>query len=222
MAKQDHCGNRFQRMDRVQRVQNLGHYLIITDTKETEGNYITGLKNTLPKSLQGRLIIKVIEDQRTQDLIKVCKEKAASNPQYAKLWIMFDRDEVKDFDDIINNANRQGINVAWSNCCLEVWFEAYFQNMTHCDTSEKCWKQFAKLFKQKTGKGYKKANTDIYNLLKEYVDEEKAIDRARHRHNEFKENVNKASEMNPCSTVYLLVDEIQKTIKANESRVTNV
>lgn len=222
MAKKDHCGNRTQRMNRLQRVRDLGHYLIVTDTKETEGNYITGLKNTLPKSLQGRLVIKVIEDQRTQDLIKVCKEKATSNPQYAKLWIMFDRDEVKDFDDIIKSANREGINAAWSNCCLEAWFEAYFQNMTYCNTSEECWKRFAKLFKQKTGKEYKKANTDIYNLLKEYGDEEKAIDRARYRHNEFKENVNKTSEMNPCSTVYLLVDEIQKTIKANESRVTNV
>ena len=147
-------------------------------------------------------MIKVIEDQRTQDLIKVCKEKAALNPQYAKLWIMFDRDEVKDFDDIINNANRQEINVAWSNCCLEVWFEAYFQNMTHCDTSEQCWKQFAKIFKKHTGKEYKKADTDIYNLLKT--------------------RGNEASDMNPCSTVYLLVDEIQKTIKANESRLQNV
>ena len=112
MSKKDHCGNRTQRRNRLQRVRNLGHYLIVTDTKETEGNYIYGLKNTLPKSLQGRLVIKVIENQRTQDLIKVCKEKAALNPQYAKLWIMFDRDEVKDFDDIINNANREGINVA--------------------------------------------------------------------------------------------------------------
>lgn len=135
---------------------------------------------------------------------------------------MFDRDEVKDFDDIIKNANREGINVAWSNCCLEVWFEAYFQNMTCCNTSEECCKRFAKLFKQKTGKEYKKADAGIYNFLKEYGYEEEAIDRARHRHNAFKEIVNKASEMNPCSTVYLLVDEIQKTIKANESRVTNV
>lgn len=37
-----------------------------------------------------------------------------------------------------------------------------------------------------------------------------------------KKNASKTSEMNSCSTVYLLVDEIQKTIKANESRVTNV
>lgn len=222
MAKKDHCGNRTQRMNRLQRVRDLGHYLIVTDTKETEGNYIAGLKNTLPKSLQGRLVIKVIEDQRTQDLIKVCKEKAASNPQYAKLWIMFYRDEVKDFDNIINDANKQGINAAWSNCCLEVWFEAYFQNMTHYDTSEQCWKQFAKIFKKNTGKEYKKADTDIYNLLKKSGNEEKAIDTARKRHNEFKKHVKKASEMNPCSTVYLLVDEIQKAIKTNESRFYNV
>lgn len=40
MSKKDHCGNRTQRMNRLKRVRNLGHYLIVTDTKETEGNYI--------------------------------------------------------------------------------------------------------------------------------------------------------------------------------------
>lgn len=213
MAKKDHVGNISKRNNRLKRIPDLGYYLIVTDTKGTEGNYINGLKNTLPYELQGRLVIKVINDIRTHDLVKECSEQAKSILQYSKPWIMFDRDEVTDFDNIIRNAEKQGINAAWSNRCLEVWFEAYFQNMTYCDTSEECWKRFAKLFKEKTGKEYKKSDLEIYNLLKLYGDEEKAIKRAAKKHQEQTKMESKPSAMNPCSTVYLLVDEIQKKIK---------
>lgn len=213
MAKKDHSGNMNKRVNRLTRIPDLGYYLIVTDTKGTEGNYINGLKNTLPAEMQGRLVIKVINDVRTLDLVKECKDQATLLPQYSKPWIMFDRDEVISFDNIIKSAEIKGINVAWSNRCLEVWFEAYFRNMTYCDTSEECWKKFAKLFKEKTGKEYKKSNPEIYNLLKLYGDEEKAIKRAAKKHQEQTKMDSKPSAMNPCSTVYLLVDEIQKKIK---------
>ena len=213
MAKKDHSGNMSKRVNRLTRIPDLGYYLIVTDTKGTEGNYINGLKNTLPAEMQGRLVIKVINDIRTLDLVKECKEQATLLPQYSKPWIMFDRDEVTGFDNIIGSAEKQGINVAWSNRCLEVWFEAYFRNMTYCDTSEECWKRFAKLFEQKTGKAYKKSDPEVYNLLKLYGDEEKAIKRAEKKHQEHIRMGNSPSAMNPCSTVYLLVDEIQKKIK---------
>ena len=213
MAKKDHSGNMSKRVNRLTRIPDLGYYLIVTDTKGTEGNYINGLKNTLPAEMQGRLVIKVINDIRTLDLVKECKEQATLLPQYSKPWIIFDRDEVTGFDNIIGSAEKQGINVAWSNRCLEVWFEAYFRNMTYCDTSEDCWKRFTKLFEQKTGKTYKKSDSEIYNLLKLYGDEEKAIERAKKQHIKIKDSNYKPSKMNPCSTVYLLVDEIQKKIK---------
>lgn len=213
MAKKDHIGNRIKRNQLPKRKPDLGYYLVVTDTEETEGNYIEGLKNTLPEEFRGRLVIKVINDIKTNDLINECHEKATSLSQYSKPWIMFDRDEVPHFDKIIQDAEKAKISVAWSNPCLEAWFEAYFQEMTYCDPSEKCWKRFAKLFKEKTGKDYKKSNKEIYNLLKLYGDEEKAIKRARKKHEEHKKMELNPSAMNPCSTVYLLVDEIQKKIK---------
>lgn len=215
MAKKDHCGNRSQRASRLARVPDLGYYLIFTDTKGTEGNYINGLKSALPEKLRGRLVIKVIDDIRTQDLIQECKNKSALYPQYSKSWIMFDRDEVPNFDKIIQNAAKEGICTAWSNRCLEVWFEAYFQDMSYFETSEACWKHFAKVFKQKTGKDYKKSDVEIYNLLRRYGDEDAAIVRAKNKYNSLKNTKDNPSDMNPCSTVYLLVDEIQRVAKLN-------
>ena len=213
MAKKDHLGNRSKRSQLPKRKPDLGYYLIITDTEETEGNYMEGLKNTLPEELRGRLVIKVINDIKTNDLISECHEKAASLSQYCRPWIMFDRDEVPHFDKIIRDAEKAKISAAWSNPCLEAWFEAYFRDMTYCDTSERCWKQFAKLFKDKTGKDYKKSDKEIYNLLNLYGDEEKAIKRTCKKHQEQVRMGSAPSAMNPCSTVYLLIDEIQRKIK---------
>lgn len=41
------------------RVPELGYYFIVTDTKETEQNYMLGLRDSIPKELQGKLVIKV-------------------------------------------------------------------------------------------------------------------------------------------------------------------
>ena len=41
------------------RVPELGYYVIVTDTNETEQNYILGLRDSIPKELQGKLVIKV-------------------------------------------------------------------------------------------------------------------------------------------------------------------
>lgn len=42
-----------------QRIPKLGYYFIVTDTKETEQNYMFGLRNSIPPELQGKLVIKV-------------------------------------------------------------------------------------------------------------------------------------------------------------------
>lgn len=38
------------------RVPELGYYFIVTDTKETEQNYLLGLRDSIPKELQGKAV----------------------------------------------------------------------------------------------------------------------------------------------------------------------
>ena len=52
MARADRTGNRKSRDSFKKRVPDLGYYFIVTDTNETEENYMYGLRDSLPKELQ--------------------------------------------------------------------------------------------------------------------------------------------------------------------------
>lgn len=76
MAKADRKGKRKGRENFRTRVPDLGYYFIVTDTRETEENYMYDLRDSLPKDLQGRIVIKVSK-AKTDGLVTTCKEQAA-------------------------------------------------------------------------------------------------------------------------------------------------
>ncbi len=136
--------------------------------------------------------------------------------QYAKPWIVLDRDQVGDFDKIICEAEQNGISMGWSNPCIEVWFCAYFDQMITYPDSVNCCKAFKEIFRRATGKTYSKASKDIYAILNRFGDEESAINKAHIRIKSFEDGCNKRllpSEMCPATRVHLLVDEIRKNTK---------
>ena len=210
MARADRNGKRKSRESFQTRVPDLGYYFIVTDTEETEANYMYGLRDSLPKELQGRIVIKVSK-AKTQELVKACKDQAALEPQYGQPWIVFDRDRVVTFDEIIEQAKREGVNVGWSNPCIEIWFDAYFGRMHSYSDSIICCRKFGETFKQKTGQEYHKDNTQIYAVLNRFGDESKAIQIAEKRLQGYlKEGIDKPSAMCPCTTAHRLVEEIQQ------------
>lgn len=215
MAKSDRTGKRKPREGFKTRVPDLGYYYIVTDTKETEKNYLYGLRGTLPERLQGRIAIKVSQTS-TQKLVKSCKEQAALEPQYGQPWIVFDRDQVVNFDEIIEQAQKEGVSVGWSNPCIEIWFDAYFGKMHAYNDSVICCRKFGETFKRKTGQEYHKDNRQIYAMLNRFGNESKAIQIADKRFHEYLQNgVEKPSEMCPCTTIQKLVSEIQAKIEKN-------
>ena len=56
------------------RAPQLGYYFIVTDTEETEQNYMYGLRDSIPKELQGKLVIKVIKT-KSKDLVDEARNK---------------------------------------------------------------------------------------------------------------------------------------------------
>ena len=129
MAKKDRTGNRKTRDQRKQfKVLELGYYLIVTDTEATERCFFTGLHQAMPEDVRNKLVIKVIET-KTRTMIDKCMELMAYDAQYRIPWIVFDRDQVQGFDDIIAEAVNKGIQVGWSNPCFEIWMYAYFGSM---------------------------------------------------------------------------------------------
>ena len=72
------------------RVPELGYYFIVTDTEETEQNYMYGLRDSVPKVLQGKLVIKVSK-AKSKNLVDEARNLASVNPQYGERGIIFDR-----------------------------------------------------------------------------------------------------------------------------------
>ena len=129
MAKKDRTGNRKTREQRKQfKVPELGYYLVVTDTEATERCFFTGLHQALPEDVRNKLVIKVVET-KTRTMIDKCLELTAYDAQYRTPWIVFDRDQVQGFDEIIKEAEDKGIQVGWSNPCFEIWMYAYFCSM---------------------------------------------------------------------------------------------
>ncbi len=205
------AGKRKDRTKRVgTRIPELGYYLIVTDTEETEKNYFEGLRDSIPAELQDRLVIKV-EKAKTVELVERAMELTDTESQYRIPWIVFDRDQVKDFDEIIETAEKNGINSGWSNPCFEIWLYSYFGEMPAIRESYTCCNRFAEKFEKITGQKYLKKDREIYRKLVQYGDEEKAFQIAKQRYKKcIEDGKKKPSEMWPASTVQRLVEEILK------------
>lgn len=214
MSKNQRNGQRkIRRVGEKSRIPDLGYYLIVTDTKETEQNYIWGVRDSIPDELKRRLIIKVSKT-KTANLVNEALSQAALQPQYGEPWIIFDRDQVKNFDDIIQDAETAGINVGWSNPCIEIWFSAYFGTMPSYQTSTDCCGGFETLYERATKQKYQKADKEIYSKLCRYGDENNAIIIAEKKLAKCIENGGrKPSEMCPATTVHRLLKEIKSKVE---------
>lgn len=194
------------------RSPELGYYLIVTDTKETEKNYFEGLRDSIPPELKDRLVVKV-EKAKTVELVEKALELVGEETQYRIPWIVFDRDQVKDFDGIIKAAEKNHVGVGWSNPCFEIWMYAYFGEMPAIMDSVTCCNRFANKFEKVTKQKYAKNDEDIYQKLLRHGDEEHAILLAEKVHKRCVEDgKKKPSEMCPASVVQRLVGEIQGKI----------
>lgn len=212
MSRADRNGKRKTREQLSKRVPELGYYFIVTDTNETEQNYMYGLRDSIPQSIQEKLVIKVVKS-RTVDLVDKAISLAALNPQYSEVWIVFDRDQVKNFDNIISEALKRGMHVGWSNPCIEIWFHAYFGSMPMFQTSVSCCNGFEDCYEKKTEQKYLKSDMDIYRKLCLYGNEEKAIKIAIQRlKNQIKDGKDKPSKMISCTTVHELINEIKSKV----------
>lgn len=214
MAKNQRNGQRKVRsIGSKRKSPDLGYYFIVTDTEETEQNYMYGLRDSIPNELRDRLIIKVSRT-KTDNLVTEALERAALQPQYGEPWIIFDRDQIENFDLIIQQAENVGVGVAWSNPCIEIWFNAYFGAMPTYQTSVECCNGFSSSFEKVTKQKYEKADKQIYNKLCQYGNESQAIELAAAKLKQCISNgSDKPSEMRPATTMYTLIKEIKDKIQ---------
>ena len=201
-----------KRSERKKVLLKSGAYLIVTDAEKTEKNYFEGIKNIIPDNLKNDLQIKIYSNKALSKIIDFAAEERNKDERFRDIWLVFDRDEVKNFDKLIEEAKENKMNVGWSNPCFEIWLMSYFQSPKNIEESQKCCETFEKIFKENTGKKYKKSEEKIYNILCENGDENRAIERAREKYHQVKKEYSKPSKMIGCTTVYKLVEELKKKI----------
>ena len=189
-----------------------GAYLIVTDAEKTEKNYFEGIKASIPENLKNDLQIKIYSNKALSKIIDFAAEQRNKDERFRDIWLVFDRDEVKNFDKLIEEAKEAKMNIGWSNPCFEIWLMSYFQIPKNIDVSQKCCETFEKIFKENTSKKYKKSEVKIYNILCENGDEDKAIQRAREKYYQVRKEYSQPSKMIGCTTVYKLVEELKKKI----------
>ena len=190
------------------RKPDLGYYYIVTDAIETEPNFLNGIKESLLDKVKERLVIK-IKTSKTYDMVDVILNDISKKPIVYEPWIVFDKDQVKEFDQIINKAKRCGINVGWSNPCIEILFLAYFGKSPNTENQQECIKEFENIYKNKVGKKYEKNNKSIYKELIQNGDEKVAISICQKKfENYIKDGIELPSKMVGVSLIYKLLEEI--------------
>jgi hypothetical protein len=73
-----------------------------------------------------RLVEKAVEAKRIEARVA----KRGRGRPHDQIWCMFDRDEHPNFARAVDLANRNNINLAISNPCIELWFILHFERHT--------------------------------------------------------------------------------------------
>lgn len=175
-------------------------FLIVCEGEETEPNYFKGFHVNAPVNPRG-------EGYNTLSLVeRACKLR--QEDEYTEVWCVFDRDSfsAEQFNAALEMARKEGIKVAYSNEAFELWYLLHF---AYYDTAISRHDYCAKLTEW-LGRQYCKNDTEMYNLLEDRQPEairnaQRLLDTYGAEHNPEKDN--------PCTTVHLLVQELNKHIR---------
>lgn len=184
--------------------------LIVCEGEKTEPNYFAAFKTELPKHVveleicgEGFNTLSLVE--RTQEL----RDKRASGDYpFDQVWVVFDRDSFQphDFDNAIHKATTDNIECAWSNEAFELWYILHFEYRTTGMSRDEYKGKLTGLL----GQEYRKNATDMYRQLAAKGKQKQAIAWARQLHEELEAAGTPASRGNPCTTVYKLVETLNR------------
>lgn len=175
-------------------------FLIVCEGQKTEPNYFKSFR--VPRD-----VVEIdVKGLRKNPSKLVDKAKEFSNQgDYDQVWCVFDRDDwtSNDFNGAIKKAEGQGFKVAYANEAFELWYVLHFEFLnTGIRRSNYCQKLIKFLGK------YEKNSEDMYDRLLE--NQNTAIKNAKKLFNQY--NPHNPSKDNPCTTVHLLVQELNKFV----------
>lgn len=198
-------------------------FLIVTEGARTEPLYFKGIQKLIEEKVGGTVDIKALpvidihgEGCSTEKLIEATDQIVKdAKIMYQNVWVVFDKDDFEDFDQAIEDGQKRGYHIAWSNQAFEYWLYLHF-NYNDSALHRHQWKEkLDELFQQyNLGDGtYQKNYEDIYNMVNIHNGVNTAIKNAKRRMAEFEKGGYKPSEYDPGTMVYKLVEELNKYLK---------
>lgn len=142
-----------------------------------------------------------------------------------EVWCVFDYDvkpdeaatQPQDFDNAITKAESNGMKVAWSNDAFELWFVLHYQKLETHITREELYD----ILKKKWGLNEFNNNAKTVSFCQEHYErhggsesesQSQAIRWAKELHGKYNGRKDYSKHC-PCTSVYLLVEELNKNLK---------
>lgn len=203
-------------------IEVLKSFLIACEGKCTEPNYINGLVkyHKFQHLIADGTKVIIAKHQHSDPCGVITDLITMPNWQdYDEKWIVIDRDEVEfkgkgfgghtqeNFDNAIKSASENGISVACSNPCFELWIVLHFEYLQSVTSRDYVQTKAKDLLNSVLGKNNQikkidgmKALKDLYLILKDKTDI------ARKYAEKLEEN--EKIKANPSTGVYRLLDAI--------------
>lgn len=185
---------------KVETREQIQRFLIICEGEKTEPKYFECFR--VPKDV---IDVRGL-GYNPSNLVKEAKELKAQG-DYDQVWCVFDRDDwpKQDFNNAIANAERAGFKIAYSNEAFELWYVLHFEFLNTGLPRQDYIEKLEKLLKHK----YKKNSDTIYEEIESL--QATAIKHAKNLLKQY-DTPNPETD-NPSTTVYLLVEELNKFIR---------
>ena len=190
------------------------HYLIVCEGEETEPNYFLRIVESDKISKVVKAEIKG-EGMCTSSLVKYAKQEKErleyeQNILFDRVWVVFDKDDFKDFNEAIKLCHEYDFEAGWSNESFELWYYLHFEyldtSINRHDYIDKIENFIRKVDGYEKFK-YQKNDKHFYDIIQTLGNEEIAIKFAKKLRDKISSN--NYVESKPCTTIDILVDELR-------------
>lgn len=175
---------------------------VLTEGRVTEPDYIDILRTQY-----SGVSIKIVEKgSPPKTLVDKARRYQSSNdehnPDFDEIWCIFDVDEHPNIEQAIQEARDNGINVAVTNPCFELWLVLHYHDQTGHIDGKKIQREAERLGILKGKKEISKGGANV--VRKKYDDAKSRAKRLEqtHRRNGYK------YWHNPSSRVWRFVDRL--------------
>lgn len=192
-------------MDRpVDRLSVKQRFLIVCEGEQTEPNYF--LKFPIPKDSVVRVEgVGANTEYLVRTAIMLRAESWEQNQiRYDQVWCVFDRDsfEAYHFNQALDLAKKNQIEVAYSNEAFELWYVLHFQYLDTGITRE----DYIKCLSLELKRKYEKNDPNIYDEL--LPRQQTAIQFAKTLLNQYQPK--NPEKDKPSTTVHILVEKLNE------------